>query len=242
MAGRHAACRDRDRAAAARRGCRPAGRCWRRRSAHERGSSEMERCAHRAIRRPWPRPAARPAVGLSIVVPVYQRRRLGRPAGRGAVRAAARPAGSRWCWSTTAARTIPAKSAATLVRTAARPDHLYRARPQFRRAQRGHDRAAPCPRRLRHHHGRRSAKPAGGGGRGCTTTPALGGWDVVYTRYAVKKHAGWRNLGSRFANKVADWLLDKPQGTLSLLIPLHVGAGGAGRRRAIAGRILMSTG
>ena len=40
----------------------------------------------------------------------------------------------------------------------------------------------------------------------------LGGWDVVYTRYVVKEHAGWRNLGSRFANKVADWLLDKPRG------------------------------
>ncbi|MBN8892323.1 MAG: ABC transporter permease [Rhodospirillales bacterium] len=40
----------------------------------------------------------------------------------------------------------------------------------------------------------------------------LGGWDVVYTRYAEKKHAPWRNLGSRFANKVADWLLDKPKG------------------------------
>jgi glycosyltransferase involved in cell wall biosynthesis len=40
----------------------------------------------------------------------------------------------------------------------------------------------------------------------------LGGWDVVYTRYAEKKHAAWRNLGSFFANKVADWLLDKPRG------------------------------
>jgi undecaprenyl-phosphate 4-deoxy-4-formamido-L-arabinose transferase len=40
----------------------------------------------------------------------------------------------------------------------------------------------------------------------------LGGWDVVYTRYAVKQHAGWRNLGSRFANRVADRLLDKPKG------------------------------
>jgi glycosyltransferase involved in cell wall biosynthesis len=39
-----------------------------------------------------------------------------------------------------------------------------------------------------------------------------GEWDVVYTRYAEKKHAPWRNLGSRFANKVADWLLDKPKG------------------------------
>ena len=40
----------------------------------------------------------------------------------------------------------------------------------------------------------------------------LGGWDVVYTRYAEKQHEGWRNLGSRFANRVADVLLDKPQG------------------------------
>jgi undecaprenyl-phosphate 4-deoxy-4-formamido-L-arabinose transferase len=35
---------------------------------------------------------------------------------------------------------------------------------------------------------------------------------VVYTRYASKQHAGWRNLGSRFANAVADRLLDKPRG------------------------------
>jgi undecaprenyl-phosphate 4-deoxy-4-formamido-L-arabinose transferase len=40
----------------------------------------------------------------------------------------------------------------------------------------------------------------------------LGGWDVVYTRYAKKEHEGWRNLGSRFANRVADALLDKPKG------------------------------
>jgi glycosyltransferase involved in cell wall biosynthesis len=39
-----------------------------------------------------------------------------------------------------------------------------------------------------------------------------GRWDVVYTRYAVKQHDGWRNLGSRFANRVADVLLDKPKG------------------------------
>jgi glycosyltransferase involved in cell wall biosynthesis len=39
-----------------------------------------------------------------------------------------------------------------------------------------------------------------------------GGWDVVYTRYATKQHAVWRNIGSRFANAVADRLLDKPKG------------------------------
>jgi len=38
------------------------------------------------------------------------------------------------------------------------------------------------------------------------------GKDVVYTRYAVKQHAHWRNLGSRFANWVADVLMEKPKG------------------------------
>lgn len=56
-----------------------------------------------------------------------------------------------------------------------------------------------------------------------------GNWDVVYTRYPVKRHAGWRNLGSRFANQVGDWLLDKPKGLylssfrcMSALIVRHV--------------------
>ncbi len=40
----------------------------------------------------------------------------------------------------------------------------------------------------------------------------LGSFDVVYTRYAVKEHEGWRNLGSAFANWVADQLMDKPKG------------------------------
>jgi glycosyltransferase involved in cell wall biosynthesis len=38
------------------------------------------------------------------------------------------------------------------------------------------------------------------------------GKDVVYTYYGHKEHAFWRNLGSRFTNRVADWLLDKPKG------------------------------
>jgi undecaprenyl-phosphate 4-deoxy-4-formamido-L-arabinose transferase len=36
------------------------------------------------------------------------------------------------------------------------------------------------------------------------------GKDVVYTRYASKEHALWRNLGSRFANVCARVVLDKP--------------------------------
>jgi glycosyltransferase involved in cell wall biosynthesis len=38
------------------------------------------------------------------------------------------------------------------------------------------------------------------------------GADAVYTYYGEKQHAAWRNLGSRFTNRVADWLLDKPKG------------------------------
>jgi glycosyltransferase involved in cell wall biosynthesis len=37
-------------------------------------------------------------------------------------------------------------------------------------------------------------------------------YDVVYTYYAEKQHAAWRNLGSRFTNWCADHLLDKPKG------------------------------
>ncbi len=35
--------------------------------------------------------------------------------------------------------------------------------------------------------------------------------DVVYGDYREKKHASWRNLGSRFANRTANWLLDLPE-------------------------------
>lgn len=38
------------------------------------------------------------------------------------------------------------------------------------------------------------------------------GADVVYACYADKRHAHWRNWGSRFTNWVADFLLDKPRG------------------------------
>jgi glycosyltransferase involved in cell wall biosynthesis len=38
------------------------------------------------------------------------------------------------------------------------------------------------------------------------------GNEVVYTYYEEKQHALWRNLASRFANRVADFVLDKPRG------------------------------
>jgi glycosyltransferase involved in cell wall biosynthesis len=38
------------------------------------------------------------------------------------------------------------------------------------------------------------------------------GADVVYTYYQESMHAAWRNLGSRFTNWVAGFVLDKPKG------------------------------
>ncbi|HTW54427.1 MAG TPA: glycosyltransferase family 2 protein [Stellaceae bacterium] len=38
------------------------------------------------------------------------------------------------------------------------------------------------------------------------------GADVVYTYYEESKHAAWRNLGSRFTNWIAGFVLDKPKG------------------------------
>jgi glycosyltransferase involved in cell wall biosynthesis len=38
------------------------------------------------------------------------------------------------------------------------------------------------------------------------------GKEAIYTYYDDKRHALWRNLGSRFANRVADFVLDKPRG------------------------------
>ena len=39
-----------------------------------------------------------------------------------------------------------------------------------------------------------------------------GAYDAVYTYYEEKKHAVWRNFGSRFTNWCADYLIDKPKG------------------------------
>src|SRR5712691_3717166 len=38
------------------------------------------------------------------------------------------------------------------------------------------------------------------------------GHEVIYTYYDEKRHAIWRNLGSRFTNWVAGFVLDKPKG------------------------------
>jgi undecaprenyl-phosphate 4-deoxy-4-formamido-L-arabinose transferase len=36
--------------------------------------------------------------------------------------------------------------------------------------------------------------------------------DVIYARFAIKHHALWKNLGSWFNGKVAEWVLNKPRG------------------------------
>jgi glycosyltransferase involved in cell wall biosynthesis len=38
------------------------------------------------------------------------------------------------------------------------------------------------------------------------------GKEVIYTYYDDKRHAAWRNLGSRFTNRIADFVLEKPRG------------------------------
>lgn len=36
------------------------------------------------------------------------------------------------------------------------------------------------------------------------------GLDIVYANYEKRRHRAWKNLGSYFSGKVAEWLLDKP--------------------------------
>ncbi len=36
--------------------------------------------------------------------------------------------------------------------------------------------------------------------------------EVVYSAFEEKNHPGWRNLGSRLTNRLADWSIDKPRG------------------------------
>ena len=48
-----------------------------------------------------------------------------------------------------------------------------------------------------------------------------GAYDVVYTWFKEKNTAHGETAGSRLTNKMADILLDKPKGTLSLHIQMH---------------------
>src|SRR6185369_2775070 len=75
-----------------------------------------------------------------------------------------------------------------------------------------------------------------------------GGYDVVYTYYEEKKHAAWRNLGSRFTNWCADRLIDKPKGLylssfrcLSAFVREHITTGYEGPYPYVDGLILQVT-
>ena len=153
--------------------------------------------------------ATPPASGLSIVIPVYRgAATIGRLVD--ALSALHPPAGWRSCWSTTAAPTIPARSAGAGAHAAVPLTYVEHAR-NF-----GEHNAVMTG--LRHARGAYAItmdddlqNPPEEVVR-LYDHARLGDWDVVYTRYGVKQHEGWRNLGSRFANAVADRLLDKPKG------------------------------
>ena len=124
-----------------------------------------------------------------------------------------------------------------LAARARRAGHRAEPQPQFRRAQRGDGRAcaaraAPTPSpwtttcRTRRPRSKRLFEHA-----------RDGGYDAVYTYYAEKKHAAWRNLGSRFTNWCADRLIDKPQGPLSLELPLHLGLRARAHRGELRGAL-----
>lgn len=75
-----------------------------------------------------------------------------------------------------------------------------------------------------------------------------GGYDAVYTYYAEKKHAAWRNIGSRFTNWCADHLIDKPKGLylssfrcLSAFVREHITAGYEGPFPYVDGLVFQVT-
>jgi undecaprenyl-phosphate 4-deoxy-4-formamido-L-arabinose transferase len=75
-----------------------------------------------------------------------------------------------------------------------------------------------------------------------------GGYDAVYTYYEEKKHAAWRNLGSRFTNWCADRLIDKPKGLylssfrcLSDFVREHITAGYEGPYPYVDGLVFQVT-
>src|SRR3954462_3826514 len=75
-----------------------------------------------------------------------------------------------------------------------------------------------------------------------------GGYDVAYTYYEEKKHAAWRNAGSRFTNWCADHLIDKPKGLylssfrcLSAFVREHITTGYEGPYPYVDGLVLQVT-
>ena len=75
-----------------------------------------------------------------------------------------------------------------------------------------------------------------------------GDYDAVYTYYEEKKHAAWRNAGSRFTNWCADHLIDKPKGLylssfrcLSAFVREHITTGYEGPYPYVDGLVFQVT-
>ncbi len=69
-----------------------------------------------------------------------------------------------------------------------------------------------------------------------------GNYDAVYTYYEEKKHAAWRNLGSRFTNWCADKLIEQAaRASISRASAASRVSCASGSRRATRGRRPMST-
>jgi len=73
-------------------------------------------------------------------------------------------------------------------------------------------------------------------------------YDAVYTYYEEKKHAAWRNIGSRFTNWCADHLIDKPKGLylssfrcISAFVREHITAGYEGPFPYVDGLVFQVT-
>ena len=172
--------------------------------------------------------AAQSGVGLSIVIPVYRGARYHRAAGRSAVRTAT----GRRVGDHPGERRQPRQFRRRLPRTwcasASVPLTYVEHARNYRRAQRRHDRTASRTRRLRDHHGRRFAEPAGGGHPAVRSRAAR---QLGRRLYALCGQAACRLAQSRqpVRQRGGRSAAGQAEGLVSVVVPLHVGNGGASR-------------
>ena len=110
-----------------------------------------------------------------------------------------------------------------LVSPAGRADYTDQSQSQFRRAQRRHGRVSP---------GRGAPSPSpwtticrtrpSRGPSACSSMRATAGYDAVYTYYAEKKHAPWRNLGQPLHQLVRRPAARQAARSLPLELSLHL--------------------
>src|SRR6516225_1446560 len=88
-------------------------------------------------------------------------------------------------------------------------DHIGQPCAKLWRAQCCHGRAASCERSACNHHDDLQNPPEEV--ERLLAFAQRSGKEVIYTCYEEKQHAIWRNLGSQFANQVANFVLEKPK-------------------------------